>query len=185
VIDGARVPALEQFDSIYSWYGTKNENFREAVRHLPFTFFPAFPVQTHSAPRIAVPSAKVENFAVFHPFSGSPRKNWPLENFRELAAAIGMPVKWCAGPEDVLDGAVRIENLYELGCWIASARVYVGNDSGITHLAAAVGCPVVAIFLSTDPKIWSPRGERVAVLENPSVARAAQAVRGTAREADQ
>jgi heptosyltransferase-3 len=181
VIEAARVPALEQFDSIYSWYGTKNENFREAVRHLPFTFFPAFPVQTHSAPRIEVPRAPLENFAVFHPFSGSARKNWPLENFRQLAARIGIPVRWCAGPEDVLDAAVRIENLYELGCWIATARVYVGNDSGISHLAAAVGCPVVAIFLSTDPKIWAPRGERVAVLENPTVAEAAEAVRAIAR----
>ena len=48
--------------------------------------------------------------------------------------------------------------------------VIFGNDSGISHLAAAVGTPVVAIFVSTDPRIWAPRGDHVDVLENPTVA---------------
>jgi ADP-heptose:LPS heptosyltransferase len=63
-----------------------------------------------------------------------------------------------------MSDAVRFENLYELGCWLASARIYVGNDSGITHLAAAVGTPVVAVFGETDPAVWAPRGERVRVV---------------------
>ena len=50
-----------------------------------------------------------------------------------------------------------------------SARVYIGNDSGITHLAAAVGTPVVAIFGPTDPAVWAPRGERVAVVSRGSL----------------
>ena len=74
-----------------------------------------------------------------------------------------------AGPEEVLDDAVRFDDLYELACWLSTARVYIGNDSGITHLAAAVGVPVVAIFLTTDPAIWAPRGPRVIVLRNPTV----------------
>ena len=58
-----------------------------------------------------------------------------------------MEVRWCAGPEDPpLAGAVFIDDLYELACWSAKARLYVGNDSGITHLAAAVGTPVLALF---------------------------------------
>jgi heptosyltransferase III len=81
-----------------------------------------------------------------------------------VATRLGIPVRWCAGPEETLDDAVRFENLYELGCWLASARLYVGNDSGITHLAAAVGTPVVAIFGPSDPAIWAPRGERVSVV---------------------
>jgi len=76
-----------------------------------------------------------------------------------------MPVQWCAGPEEELEGAVRIANLYELGCWLARARVYIGNDSGISHLAAAVGTPVLALFGPTDPAVWAPRGRRVRVLE--------------------
>ncbi len=42
--------------------------------------------------------------------------------------------------------------------------MYIGNDSGISHLAAAVGTPVVAIFLDSDPLIWAPRGRHVQVL---------------------
>ena len=75
-----------------------------------------------------------------------------------------MPVKWCAGEEDPpLPGAVRIDDLYELACWLAKARLYIGNDSGITHLAAAVGTPVLALFGPTDPEVWAPRGQNVRV----------------------
>jgi ADP-heptose:LPS heptosyltransferase len=75
-----------------------------------------------------------------------------------------MPVAWCAGPEEHLEGAVRIENLYELAGWLRSARIYIGNDSGITHLAAAAGAKVVAIFGPSDPDVWAPRGDRVRVV---------------------
>jgi ADP-heptose:LPS heptosyltransferase len=61
-----------------------------------------------------------------------------------------------------------VENLYELGAWLATAAVYVGNDSGISHLAAAVGTPVVTLFGPTDPAIWAPRGERVTVVSMDS-----------------
>ena len=84
VLPGAQVPALQSFDSIYSWYGTQHAEFREAVRHLPFTFFPALPPSPQGVPRIPVPAAPVCDFAVIHPFSGGPKKNWPLENFRAI-----------------------------------------------------------------------------------------------------
>jgi ADP-heptose:LPS heptosyltransferase len=168
VIDGHRVPALEQFDSIHSWYGTQRSEFREAVAHLPFTFFPALPPPP-GIPRIPVPPAPLHDFAVIHPFASSPSKRWPLEMFQTVAGQLGVPVRYTAGPEESLPGAVRFDDLYDLACWLSLARVYIGNDSGIAHLAAAVGTPVVAIFLASDPAIWSPRGERVAVLDRPSV----------------
>ncbi len=184
---------LASFNSIYSWYGSNRPEFREAVRHLPFTFFPALPINFTLPPRITVPAVPIEDFAVIHPFSGSPKKNWPLDLYRDLAAGLqtrlNMPVKWCAGPRadealsenDSLDDAVRIADLYDLAAWLAAARVYIGNDSGITHLAAATGVPVVAIFLSTDPRVWAPRGERVIVLENPTVDQVLTAVATIAR----
>jgi len=178
VLDDAFVPEIESFDSIYSWYGANRPEFRHAVRHLPFTFFPALPISPEGVPRIPVPDSAPGDFAVIHPFSGSPRKNWPLERYRELAGRLseGMPVRWCAGPEENLEGAVRIGDLYALGCWLSTARVYIGNDSGISHLAAAVGLPVIAIFMSTDSRIWAPRGARVTVLDNPSIEDVIQAV---------
>ncbi|MFN0106091.1 MAG: glycosyltransferase family 9 protein, partial [Bryobacteraceae bacterium] len=63
-----------------------------------------------------------------------------------------------AGPEEPLDNAHRFDSLYDLACWLMGASLYAGNDSGITHLAAAIGVPVVAIFRASDPAIWAPRG---------------------------
>ena len=179
---------LGAFDSIVSWYGSNRDEFRQAVGHLPFTFFPALPpsgttpkqhavdfylsqVQSIATcassgiPRIRCDVTR-EDFVAIHPFSGSPRKNWPLENFRALAArlAVDSPVEWCRGPEDPpLEGAVEIADLYQLACWLARARLYIGNDSGVTHLAAAVGTPVLALFGPSDPDVWAPRGREVQI----------------------
>jgi heptosyltransferase-3 len=182
VIEGARVAvieaALETFDSIYSWYGANRPEFREVVRHLPFTFFPALPPPAEGIPRIAVPEIPVQDFIVIHPFASNVSKRWPLERFRAVADGLGVPVKWTAGPEEPLEDAVRFEDLYELACWLAGARAYIGNDSGIAHLAAAVGTPVVTIFLTTDPRVWSPRGGgHVVVLENPQLEEVVAAAR--------
>lgn len=170
VREDARGAELESFDSIYSWYGANRPEFREAVAHLPFTFFPALPPPAEGIPKIPTPRHAVEDFVVIHPFASAPQKRWPMANFRAVAEQLGVPVKWTAGPEEQLDEAVRFEDLYRLACWLATARAYIGNDSGIAHLAAAVGAPVVAIFLTTDPQVWAPRGQHVAVLERPSIA---------------
>ncbi|MGD0132287.1 MAG: glycosyltransferase family 9 protein [Bryobacteraceae bacterium] len=182
------IAKLGSFDSIVSWYGANRVEFREQVGALglPFQFLEALPgpeTKPHTAdfflrqaggegravPRIDCEPSERGDYAVIHPFSGSARKNWPLERFRELADRLAMPVRWCAGPEETLKDAVRFDNLYELAGWLASARVYIGNDSGITHLAAAVGAPVVAIFGPTDPIVWAPRGERVSVIQGVSL----------------
>jgi heptosyltransferase III len=66
--------ALAEFDSIYSWYGSAREEFRAAVAHLPFTFFPALPPPP-GVPRIEVPTAPREDFIVIHPFASFAK--WP------------------------------------------------------------------------------------------------------------
>lgn len=178
---------LAGFDLIVSWYGAARPEFRSVIAGLglPVHLLPALPVSPGShavdfyleqirpfalrdvpaSPRIPCP-ARRGNFAVIHPFSGSRRKNWPLERFREVARRLGelLPVVWCAGPEEELEGARRFDDLYELACWLAGARLYLGNDSGITHLAAAAGAAVVAVFGPTDPRVWAPRGKRVRVV---------------------
>jgi heptosyltransferase-3 len=183
------IEELRGFDDIVSWYGANREEFRALVEslRLPFRFFRALPPDESSmhaidfycrqvgalpaAPHIAVsPCRRVApSPAVIHPFSGSPRKNWPLDRYRELAARLEH-VEWCAGPEGDLPGAVRIDDLYELGRWLAGARVYIGNDSGIAHLAAAVGTPVVVLFGPTDSRVWAPRGSNVRVIARPTIA---------------
>jgi len=176
-----------------SWYGAGRPEFRDAVARLglPFHFFPALPVGGHAvdfylrqvggqiglAPRIdcsgkftepprkAAAAMNGRPTVVIHPFASNPRKRWPLEKFRQVERRVGSPVSWCAGPGEEIDGAVRIDNLYELGCWLAEARVYIGNDSGISHLAAAVGTPTLVLFGPTDPAVWAPRGPNVRVLD--------------------
>jgi ADP-heptose:LPS heptosyltransferase len=181
------IDELRGFDSIVSWYGSNREDFGECVRALglPVTFFPALPRDStaHAAdfyldqartlapclsdgiPRIDCAAAR-ENFAVIQPFSSNRRKDWPLEHFRRIAVALErrMPVHWCRGAEDPpLDGAATMDDLWELACWLARASLYIGNDSGITHLAAAVGTPTLAIFGPTDPQVWAPRGPNVRI----------------------
>jgi ADP-heptose:LPS heptosyltransferase len=178
---------LRSFQSIVSWYGANRREFRELTKSLglPVTFHQALPAgpggeEQHATdfyleqlglPPGAIPHIPCgvfrERFAVIHPFSGSPRKNWPLEKFRALACGLErtMPVCWCAGREDPpLDGAVRIDDLYRLACWLARASLYIGNDCGITHLAAAVGTPVLALFGPTDPAVWAPRNTHVRIV---------------------
>ncbi|HXA65485.1 MAG TPA: hypothetical protein VNV82_10045, partial [Bryobacteraceae bacterium] len=145
------VALLRSFDSIVSWYGSNREEFRAQMNKLgvAIRFLDALPPageSVHAAdfflkqagcggvaiPRIPCPPARAGDFAVIHPFSGSLRKNWPLERYRELARRLKMQVSWCAGPEEQLENAVRMDNLYELACWLNTARLYIGNDSGIT-----------------------------------------------------
>jgi heptosyltransferase III len=185
---------LRSFDAIISWYGANRPEFRALVESLGlrFHFLPALPpegtgvhavdyylrqtaalggLSRPAVPQIAAPARRREG-AVIHPFSGSKSKNWPLARFCELARALEsrLPVAWCAGPEQELPGAIRIENLYELGCRLAEARLFIGNDSGVAHLAAAVGTPVVAVFGPTDPAVWAPRGDAVRVVRGEDMA---------------
>lgn len=175
------VDRLRKFDSIVSWYGANRPDFRELVSSLslPFTFLPALPpnggrhaIEFYNSqafgiagkrasrfPRIAVPAQKRE-FAVIHPFASSVRKRAPMAVFECMAAQLEsrMPIRWLCGPEENLESATRIADLYDLAMFLRGARVYVGNDSGITHLAAAVGTPVMALFRESDPRVWAPRG---------------------------
>ncbi len=184
--------ALGGFDSIVSWYGANRPEFRQEVERLglPFAFLEALPgagVKLHAAdfymrqvshiaggcvpavPAIHCPAGE-GGFAAIHPFSGSPKKNWPLPRFRQLAAILEqfMPVRWILDHGQFVEGAQAdppVDDLYELACKLAQARVYVGNDSGVTHLAAASGARVVALFGPSDASIWGPRGRDVRILQ--------------------
>jgi heptosyltransferase III len=89
--------------------------------------------------------------------------------YRELAGHLRHRIEWVAGPEEKLPGAVRFTSLADLGSWIQGARLYIGNDSGITHLAAAVGAPTLALFGRSSPRNWAPRGDNVSLLHTTSL----------------
>jgi ADP-heptose:LPS heptosyltransferase len=118
---------------------------------------------------------------VMHPGSGSASKRWPVENFATLIEALAAQPRVrtviVTGYAEA-DVAARLRSLIHLAepliaenwpmiptaALIAQATVFVGHDSGLTHLAAALGRPTVAIFGPTDPEIWGPRGEHVTVV---------------------
>ncbi len=116
------------------------------------------------------------------PGSGHPKKNWPLEAYNALARGLekryGAQVWWVLGPAETgkeaavpqacLDQGGRfLKNLplSQLAAILAEFQLYVGNDSGVTHLAALVGGPTVAaIFGPSDPAVWAPPGDRTLVI---------------------
>jgi ADP-heptose:LPS heptosyltransferase len=111
-----------------------------------------------------------------HPGAGSRKKVWPSHRFASLGRMLkqrGKKLFVIQGPADdkevteVLQGLNGVPHLVaselpliKLGALLSQCILYIGNDSGISHLAAALGVPTVAIFGPTDPHIWSPRGER-------------------------
>ena len=116
-----------------------------------------------------------------HIGSGSRMKVWPTGRFVQLSEKLikmeGAKIILPIGPADervaqeyfgLIDSEaiIPIANLplNELAAILKKCDVYVGNDSGITHVAAAVGIPVVALFGPTDPHVWGMRGDNVSVM---------------------
>jgi ADP-heptose:LPS heptosyltransferase len=118
------------------------------------------------------------SFLAVHPGSGASRKNWPPERFASVVEAMagGRPWLLIEGPADAeaartlrgLGGAVHAQDLpaRALGAVLAQAGLYVGNDSGVSHLAAAWGAPTLALFGPTDPRQWAPIGPTVTVVRS-------------------
>jgi ADP-heptose:LPS heptosyltransferase len=113
-----------------------------------------------------------------HPGSGGTRKCWPARRFAELAARLEAPVLVVEGPADsevcrdfseALPTSVPLARatdvpLSRLAALLIESRGYIGNDSGVSHLAGALGVPTVAIFGPTDPAVWAPRGTDVSLV---------------------
>ncbi|MFH0881032.1 MAG: glycosyltransferase family 9 protein [Lentisphaerota bacterium] len=113
-----------------------------------------------------------------HPGSGSPRKNWPLDRFLDITCRLkerGISFFWILGEADqpirehpalMSGGMTLLENcaLVDVAGVLSHCSVYLGNDSGITHLAAALPIQVVALFGPSDASMWSPRGAHVKTL---------------------
>ena len=120
-----------------------------------------------------------------HPGSGSETKNWPLDRWRELGEVlcgeIAASLLIIGGEADekqlrVLQASWRgrsvafAENLPlpELAALLSKCILFIGHDSGISHIAAAVGAPCVLLFGPTDPAIWAPMNAQVRVLRSAS-----------------
>src|SRR5262249_27992100 len=93
-----------------------------------------------------------------------PSKAWPAERFADIADHLhvgGLEPVFLAGPADdpspfAKYSAVRNAGLDRVKSLISGASLFVGNDSGPAHIAAAFGVPVVALFGPSNPVTWSP-----------------------------
>jgi ADP-heptose:LPS heptosyltransferase len=111
---------------------------------------------------------------LIHPGSGSAAKNWPAERFAAVARALDAPVRLVVGEADLEVAAAiearlgrrlaRLAPLEEVASRLAGCRAYLGNDSGISHLAGLCGARTVAVFGPTSPDVWRPIGPDVQVL---------------------
>jgi heptosyltransferase III len=137
-----------------------------------------------------------ERFVAVHPGSGSPSKNWPAERFASLLDVLASSGRWLLveGPADVESaaplarrpGAVLARGLDPrvLGAVLSRAGLFVGHDSGVSHLAAAWGAPTLALFGPTDPAVWSPIGPRVGVVRSADGRMESLRVDGVVAEAE-
>jgi heptosyltransferase-2 len=116
-----------------------------------------------------------------HPGSGSEKKNWPLPNWIELgdrllASSFAGSIVVVTGEADRAQAArlhsvwtntrvgfVRNLPLTHLAA-LLEQTIFVGHDSGISHLAAAAGAKCVLLFGPTNPEVWAPTGENVRVI---------------------
>ncbi len=119
---------------------------------------------------------------IIHMGSGGRRKIWPLSRWKDLVewinAKYAHPKVLVLGPAEeylrefvfslVKPGIHVLENppLARLSVVLSRCAVYVGNDSGISHLAAVSGAPSVVVFGPTDPHVWGPVGENVHIVRD-------------------
>lgn len=130
-------------------------------------------------------AASPSNEVLVHVGSGSPSKNWPAACFAsaidrlDVAGAVTLIV---GEADDAAAAAVEAQlgralprlaqpSLYELAVRLAACRAYLGNDSGVSHLAGLSGAPSVVLFGPTSPTVWRPIGPRVQTLPFSAPAR--------------
>ncbi|RME95525.1 MAG: hypothetical protein D6766_03100, partial [Verrucomicrobia bacterium] len=135
-------------------------------------------------PEAASPKRDGPPLLAVHPGSGSPRKNWPEEHWAALLQRLGGTTDWrllliggeaerdrcerLAGcwPADRLETALG-RPLTEVAARLAGADAFLGHDSGITHLAAALGRPGLVLWGPTNAEVWRPRHPAMRLLRHP------------------
>jgi ADP-heptose:LPS heptosyltransferase len=121
----------------------------------------------------ARPDQESRPYAVLHPFAATAEKSWPAARFLEVAAFLAPDLEpvFIAGPSDDASAfaGCRVERraLAGLKSLLAGAALFVGNDSGPAHMAAAFGVPVVVLYGPSDPVIWAPWRVESEVIASP------------------
>ena len=120
-------------------------------------------------PRVEIPQARLyadrwadapERYWAIHPFASAAHKQWPAERFVEAARAVDLEPIVIGAPGDDFSAfsgfrciAGPLEQTKQI---LAGATLFLGNDSGPAHMAAAFGVPVAVLYGSSDPVVWAP-----------------------------
>ncbi|MGI8744005.1 MAG: glycosyltransferase family 9 protein [Bryobacteraceae bacterium] len=140
---------------------------------VPFADIPRARLFAGKMPTANIPSAPA--YAVIHPAASASDKTWPAERFLEIASylqhQLSLDPVFIAGPDESLAPFEQYRTvsgapLEQIKSLLAGATLFVGNDSGPAHMAAAFGVPVVVLFGSSDPDIWSPWKTEAVVLRS-------------------
>lgn len=122
----------------------------------------------------AAPGTETAPCIAVHPFASAVHKAWPAERFAAVARAVaqGREVVVLAGPGDDIApfaGFTVLANapLSVVKQTLRRAVLFLGNDSGPAHMAAAFGVPSVVLFGSSDPVVWAPWRTRARTLISP------------------
>ena len=125
--------------------------------------------------------ARENKLILLHPGSGGRKKLWVASGWlyliRRMSTHDNLQIALLQGPADSqivqqLYSQVGSNSLLPVNNWplgklaalIKESALYLGNDSGITHLAAACGIPTIALFGPTDAQIWGPQGPKVSIV---------------------
>jgi heptosyltransferase III len=124
--------------------------------------------------------------AVFHPGSGSKKKNWPLENWIKIGNGL-LGLDHFQGSLVIVSGEADEDQVRSLrAIWkdervqfaknlplpglaaVFENAIFVGHDSGISQLAAAAGANCILLFGPSDPEVWAPKNEKVQIIQAPT-----------------
>jgi len=134
-------------------------------------FWLGVPQQEIPRARLFATPPQGKSYAIIHPFASSPEKTWPADRFIEIARSLPLEPIFLAGPTDDLEPFTHFqtsrESLSITKSLLSGASLFIGNDSGPAHIAAAFGVPVVVLFGPSDPVTWAPWRTESQVLTSP------------------
>ncbi len=184
---GARVRAgfgHYRFASVYNLRIPRAQQILGAERTVHTAEHLASAIFHLGAQRCEIPAARLsasrrgpEAIAIIHPVASSPAKTWPAERFLLVAEYLKArcdlePVFVAAHPGELLPfTAYRTlagAPLAEIKNLLARASLFIGNDSGPAHMAAALRLPVIVLFGASDPSIWGPWKATGEALSSPA-----------------